>query len=147
GIVPSQVNQVYQYAMSGRSNLVLLIGCFSKEERSKLGLVKDLLFNMGYQAVLLDEFPDAADHSLDQKMMFLASLCKFVICLDSRPAGHYLELDHCVRFGLVTAIVVNMENGSDLTSAMLWDIESRSPYCKKFAVDGEVGLARLEEIV
>lgn len=109
--------------------------------------LKDLLFDLGYQAILLDEFPDPEDYSLDQKMMFLASLCRFVVCVDSRPAGHYSELDHCARFGLVTAVVVGWNGKSELTSAMLWDIESRNRHCKKFVVEGELGRNFLEGII
>ena len=130
--VDHDVSRLHRDALRGRFNSVLLVGPFGEEGRRALSELRQILFDRGYRGVLLDEFPDAPDQSLDQKLMFLASLCRFVICVDSSAAGHYLELELCARFNLVTAVITAAGYRGRLSSAMLYDLELRSPYLKAF---------------
>lgn len=131
--VGHEISWAYRKASEARESCVLLIGSFSTQGKAELERVQEHLFSRGYRGLLLDEFNDVADQSLDQKMMFLASLCRFVICLDAGPAGHYVELEHCARFGLVAALMVG--SGGKPSSAMLLNLESQNRYLKIFPGD------------
>lgn len=133
--VEHDITRIYRDALRNRGKSILLIGAFDEAGRARLNALQQLLFERGFRGILLDDFPDASEQSLFQKMMFLASLCKFVVCLDESPAGHYQELEVCSQFNLVTAVISGRADGS-LSTAMLYDLTLKNRYAKVFA--GEV---------
>lgn len=133
-LVEDNIAKAYRLGTEGRDNTVLLIGSYQREDRKLLSKIAGLLFDRGYRSLILDEFPDVSDHSLEQKLLFLSSISKFVLCMDPSAAGHYVELLICARFGLITAVLTN---GGKASTAMLYDLKVRNQFAEFFAVHND----------
>lgn len=128
-LVEDNVAKAYRLGTKGRENTVLLIGSYQREDREQLSEISGILFSRGYRSLILDEFPDISDHSLEQKLLFLSSISKFALCMDSSASGHYVELSICARFGVITALLANGEKPS---TAMLYDLKVRNRFAEVF---------------
>lgn len=131
-LLDHDVDIAYRSALYSRPNSVLLIGSFG-DGRALLDRAGARLFGLGYRPVLLDDFSDIADLSLDQKVLFLSSVTGFVLCVDEVPAGHYTELSMCANLGVVTALLSNQRFGGRASSAMLYDLHLRNQFLKNFS--------------
>lgn len=131
-LIDDNVEKAYRFGAHARENGVLLLGSYQASNRELLSKIGNALFENGYRGVMLDEFADISDNSLEQKLLFLSAISKFVLCLDTAPAGHYVELSICARFGVVTALLTNNQDGM-ASSAMLYDLSVRNRFMRAFA--------------
>lgn len=143
-ILDNDLNRACRNGIRSKNNSVLIIGSFKDGDRARLEVLREMLFAMGYRGIMIDDFADISDQTLEEKLIFFASLCKFVFCLDVNPAGHYVELSTCARCGFITAIVLGVQGKS--TTAMIADMEIRNPFMKFFRSDPG-GLAEIVEQV
>lgn len=135
-VLDNDLDRAYRNAVRSKKNTVLIIGSFKSADREQLEAARELLFARGYRGIMIDDFKDMGEQTLEEKMIFFASLCSFVLCIDASPAGHYVELATCARAGFVTAIVFG--RGSRSTSAMIADLELRNRYMKFFKLESPV---------
>lgn len=133
-LVEDNTTKAYRLGAQARENAVLLIGSYQGKNRELLSKIAEILFNKGYRGLILDEFPDIPDNSLEQKLLFLCAISKFVLCIDTSPAGHYVELSICARFGIITALLTNSDDGKEST-AMLYDLKVRNRFAEVFIFD------------
>lgn len=145
-ILDNDLDRAYRNAVRSKRNTVLIIGSFKKADREQLESARELLFARGYRGIMIDDFKDMGEQTLEEKLIFFASLCSFVLCIDVSPAGHYVELTTCARTGFVTAIVLGRGNHS--TTAMIADLELRNRFMKFFEAASSGDLAEsIDEIV
>lgn len=85
---------------------VLVLGKDSDEEGlAKIGRIAAVVHNKGYSPVKLRELPEIKYLSLEDKMIRVGGLCRFVIAEDSRPSGHIDEVRLCAECQYITATV------------------------------------------
>lgn len=144
-ILDSDLDRAYRSSVRSKNSNVLLIGSFKGEDRAHLEAVRDILFAKGYRGVMIDDFADMSDQTLEEKLIFFASICKFVLCVDVSPAGHYIELAACARCGFITAIVLGIAGRS--TTAMVADMAIRNPFMRFFGPGGDDLSSVIEEVV
>lgn len=94
---------------------VLVLGDFNADGRERLRRISSLIEDAGYQPILVDEIEDIPQHSLQTKVITLASVCRFVVVDDSSRSGHLTEM------GLLRNVetpVVHLQKQDSDTSAM-----------------------------
>jgi len=97
-------SHLYNLIKKSRHKCVLILG----DDRKNLKLlyqIKECLRNRGYEGILLKDYPDIEEQSIEEKMSLFGHLAKFVICENSIPSGHIDELNICTRNRLVTVIL------------------------------------------
>ena len=85
---------------------VLVLGKDSDDEGiRKINRISGILGSEGYQPVKLKELPEIKFLSLEDKMIRIGGLCRFVVAEDSRPSGHIDEVRLCANCQYITATV------------------------------------------
>jgi hypothetical protein len=118
------------YLSNFRERTVLLLGDYSPEGRKRLGAIREALRARGYDPVLVDEIPDVLGYDLTQKVVAVASVCRFVVIDDSSLSGHLVEYAH-VQANRWVAITLHkhgsrgtfMTKGASLTSRVILERE------------------------
>lgn len=95
-----------------RSNQVLILGKDSEPEVAILRNIKTLLEKKGFRSILVKDLQEIPEVTNEEKVRILASLCRFVICEDSYPAGQIAELKMCAINRIPTAILREKGKGS-----------------------------------
>jgi hypothetical protein len=83
---------------------VLIAGAYG-EHRPRLIRIKEKLKSLGFEGLVLDEYPDIEEQPLAEKMVTYASICRFVIVDDFAPSGHINELGICHERKFVTGVL------------------------------------------
>jgi hypothetical protein len=82
---------ILAYISAYKPKQVLVLGDFSPEGRRRLNDIKAHLTALGYSPIFVDELPDVPHFDLMQKLVAVASSCKFIIMDDSSKSGHLSE--------------------------------------------------------
>lgn len=69
------------------STTVLLLGSYGNEGKSDLFELRQILRDDGFEAFLLEDFPDPESESLQGKSILAMKLVDFSIMLDDKPSG------------------------------------------------------------
>lgn len=88
-----------------RYGTVLVLGKDSGEGLKRLNVISELLGNKGFEPVLLKQMDDIRGQSLEEKLLSVALLSRFVVVDDSEPSGHIAELVLLTRSRVLTAIL------------------------------------------
>lgn len=84
---------------------VLVLGDFSDEGRERLTVIKNAVASRGYQPILLDEIDESPDYDLRQKLVAIASVCRFAIVDDSSRSGHLMEIVELEKIRVTSVIL------------------------------------------
>ncbi|MDD2731310.1 MAG: hypothetical protein PHN49_01290 [Candidatus Omnitrophica bacterium] len=99
-------SHLYGLIKQSKHKCVLIIGPDKKEDHlESLYRIKGRLKEFGYEGILLRDYPDIEEQSIEEKMNLFGNIAKFVICENSYPSGHIDELNICARNRLVTIIL------------------------------------------
>jgi hypothetical protein len=101
----SDAARVLRHASFAKQGTVLLLGSYSQPNRERLQVIRSEIGKSGFDAVLLSDFADIEYQSLPQKMLFLGSVARFVICDEFCASGHLVELQACADHKFVTALL------------------------------------------
>jgi hypothetical protein len=102
-----------EYLRTFKQQHVLILGDFSEAGRQRLNSIRQILADLGYIPILVDEVPDDLHYNLTQKATAIASVARFVVIDDSSKAGHLVEFSH-VQSNNWTTIVLRLD-GSEGT--------------------------------
>jgi hypothetical protein len=94
-----------EYITRFREKTVLILGSYSLEGLARLRAIQAFLRGMGYEGVLLIDVPDQEAQSLDQKVVMLGSLSRFLVIDDTEKSGHLKELSLCQENDWITIIL------------------------------------------
>lgn len=97
-------SHLYTLIKQSKRKCVLIIGD-DKNNFDVLYLIKRRLRTFGYEGILLKEYQDIEEQSIEEKMNMFGNLARFVICENSYPSGHIDELNICTRNRLITIIL------------------------------------------
>lgn len=101
-----QFSVLYGYIQKYRKDCILIIGNDTdKDSLLRLQRIQEKLRSLNYEGVLLKDYPDIQEQSIEEKMNLFGSLAKFVICENSYYSGHIDELSICARNRFVTVIM------------------------------------------
>jgi hypothetical protein len=94
------------YVARGQSlaKTVLVIGSYSEEGIKRLRSIEGFLFSMGYDPVLIADYPSGQE-SLEAKMLSFATISRFVVYESTFASGGIDELAICKQNDLVTAVL------------------------------------------
>lgn len=96
----------------------LVLGKDSDEEGiKKINRIADVLRKKRYEPVMLKKLPEIEYLSLEDKMIRVGALCRFVIAEDSRPSGHIDEVRLCADCQFITATVREVGTASSWMQA------------------------------
>jgi hypothetical protein len=111
-----------------KKKIVLILGKYG-ENVGRLRKVQVELAKAGYEGVILQDFPDIEEQSLPEKMILFASIARFVLCDDTFPSGHVIELKICADIRFTTAI---LRPQGQAATAMQADIAENCDYMRAF---------------
>lgn len=100
----SPTARAYAARRKARAKSVLVIGSYGTERLSRLRLIEARLFALGYDPVLIVDYPSEAE-SWESKMLSFGMISRFVLCEASFPSGAVDELAICKQNELITAIL------------------------------------------
>lgn len=97
---------------------VLVLG----KDSSSIGLQKmkcisDVVSSKDYVPVLLKEIPEIKHLNLEEKMIRVGALCRFIVAEDSRASGHIDEVRLCAECQYITATVRELGSPSSWMQA------------------------------
>jgi hypothetical protein len=99
-------NRIADVLMGSLQKNVLVLGKDSDEEGlAKIERIATVVHNKGYFPVKLKELPEIKYLSLEDKMIRVGGLCRFIIAEDSKPSGHIDEVRLCAECQYITATV------------------------------------------
>jgi hypothetical protein len=115
-----------QYIRDFKAKTVLVLGDYHNEGAERLELIKAALMRFGYQPVLAKDVPELPHHDLQQKVVAIASVARFIVIDDSSVSGHLVEFP-LVQSNRWVALVLRlsgstgtfMTHGASLTSAVI----------------------------
>lgn len=102
-----------EYLRTFKQKHVLILGDFSETGRKRLNSIKQILTDLGYVPILLDEVPDDLNYNLSQKATAVGAVARFIVIDDSSKAGHLVEFPH-VQSNNWTTILLRLD-GSEGT--------------------------------
>jgi hypothetical protein len=82
---------INKYLNEFKEKFVLVLGDYSPEGKIRLKKIKDLLAPLGYMPILVDEIPDNLNYDLQQKVVAIGSVARFIVVDDSSKSGHLVE--------------------------------------------------------
>jgi hypothetical protein len=97
---------------SVRQNVLVLGKDSDNEGLLRINKIMNVLSNNQYNPIKLKDLPDITFLSIEDKMLRVAALCRFIIAEDSRPSGHIDELKICTNCQYITATVREAGTGS-----------------------------------
>ncbi|MEK6549172.1 MAG: hypothetical protein AABZ51_03630 [Nitrospirota bacterium] len=83
-----------EYLSRFKKKTVLVLGDYSPEGEQRLQIIKDALANLDYDPILLKDIPDDLHYDLQQKVVAVGSVVRFVVIEDSSKSGHLVEFVH-----------------------------------------------------
>jgi hypothetical protein len=120
-----------EYYAKHRERSVLVLGSYSDEGMTRLRAIEHRLAELGYEPILLCDVPDQDAQTLEQKVVMVGSLSRFVILDDSEKSGQLAELALCKTNGWVTVVLQPSGHPSSAMSAAasaLSNVIRETPY-------------------
>ena len=115
-----------QYIKEFKAKTVLVLGDYHDEGAERLETIRAALMRFGYQPVLVKEVPEQPHHDLQQKVVAIASVARFIVIDDSSLSGHLVEFPLVQSNRWVTLVLrlsgstgSFMTHGASLTSAVI----------------------------
>jgi hypothetical protein len=105
-----------------KDKTVLVIGSHSDEGIRRMRQVEGFLFELGYEPVLIKDFPSSFEH-LETKFLSFAMISKFVVYESSFSSGAIDEFKICKDNRIITAVL--HEEGRLATSMQDYDLDHR----------------------
>jgi len=125
-----------------KDKTILVIGSHSEEGISRMRNVEGFLFELGYEPVLIKDFPSSPE-ALETKFLSFAMLSKFVMYEGSFSSGAIDEYKICKDNRIVTAVL--HEEGRLATSMQDYEIEHN--FIRKFSYKLDNIKAALKEAI
>lgn len=94
----------YVARRKSRAKTVLVIGSYTNDGIRRLRRIEGLLFNLGYDPVLIADYPTESE-SLEAKFLSFATISRFVIYEATIPSGGIDEFKTCKDNDFVTAVL------------------------------------------
>jgi hypothetical protein len=123
-------------------NAALVLGDFSEVGRRRLEAIRLALRREGYLPVLADEIEDIPQQTIREKVLTLASVCRFVVVDDSSRSGHLTEMAMVEQVNTPT-IVLRLKGS--FSSSMTLGIEGPTSNMKLYQYDEEILIETLKE--
>jgi len=96
--------RAYVARRKSRAKTVLVLGSYREEGIRRLRLIEGVLFNLGYDPVLILDYPSEPE-SLESKMLSFATMSRFVVLEGSIASGAIDEFSICKQNDLITAVL------------------------------------------
>ena len=96
---------VGDYIAKFKNKTVLVLGAYDEAGTARLSSIADALSALGYDPLLIRDIPDHPHHDLEQKVVAVGAISRFIIIDDSSKSGHLIEAQLCKQNNWVTAIV------------------------------------------
>jgi hypothetical protein len=74
-----------------KSKTVLVLGDYAEAGADRLNTIREALVHLGYQPVLVKDVPEQPHSDLQQKLVAIASIARFIVVDDSSASGHLVE--------------------------------------------------------
>jgi hypothetical protein len=94
-----------EYYAKHKKNTVLILGSYSDDGIERLRQFERELSRLGLEPVLLIDVPDQEAQTLEQKVVMVGSLSRFVVVDDTEKSGHLTELRLCKDNGWLTIVL------------------------------------------
>ncbi|MGD1046338.1 MAG: GAF domain-containing protein [Bacteroidota bacterium] len=127
--VPSHRMDVIDFISKSKKKQLLILGKDSGDEVKLLHQLSNILKEMGYEPLLVKDYPDIPEMSNEEKVRVFADAAKFVILENSYPAGQIAELKMCSSNRIITACLREEGKGS---SYMVTDYSKDYDFIKEF---------------
>lgn len=101
---------ISDYIASQKQRTVLLLGDYNADGRKRLSVIRDVLVELGYKPLLIEDVPEHPHQDLPQNVVAVGAISRFVVVDDSSKSGHILEVRICQQNNWVT-IVLRAESG------------------------------------
>ena len=113
-----------EYISRHKEKTVLLLGSYTSAAEQRLQAMADALRELGYDPLLVKDIPDHPLQSLEQKVVALGSLSRFIVVDDSEKSGHIAEIEICKDNRWITILLPPKGIGST------WMTSGASAYSK-----------------
>ncbi len=80
-----------QYIKDFKAKTVLVLGDYHDDGAERLEAMRAALSRFGYQPLLVKDVPEQPHHDLQQKLVAIASVVRFIVIDDSSVSGHLVE--------------------------------------------------------
>lgn len=120
--------RVYHRARAAKEQSVLVLG----EDTSRLPVLRDIqgwLRDHDYSSVIVKDLADIEQQSVEEKVLLLASLSRFIVCDDATASGHIDELRILTGARLPTVILNPAGSGGTWMQA---DYEHDYSFMRRF---------------
>lgn len=109
--------KIEEYITSFRQKTVLVLGSYDDEGKRRLQSISAALKQVGYEPVLVEEIPDFEHYDLNQKVVAIGAVSRFIVIDDSTPSGHLTEVELCRTNRWVTVIFRAYARGASWMTA------------------------------
>jgi hypothetical protein len=106
-----------EYYARHRESTVLILGSYSSAGIQRLRTLERAVADLGYEPVLISDVPDQPAQTLEQKVVMVGSLSRFVLIDDAEKSGHLTELPLCKANGWITVVLRPDGHASSAMSA------------------------------
>jgi hypothetical protein len=96
---------ISQYIDEFKHKTVLVLGDYAPEGLSRLQGISQALAERGYEPILVKDIPDHPHHDLNQKVVAIGAISRFVVVDDSSKSGHLVEVQWCKQNDWVTVLL------------------------------------------
>lgn len=94
-----------EYIARYKDKMVLVLGAYDEGGERRLNAITTSLKKFGYVPLLVRDIPDHPHQSLNQKVVAIGAVSRFVIIDDSFKSGHLVEVELCKQNLWVTAVL------------------------------------------
>ena len=110
---------IAEYVNTRKQKSVLVLGDYSAEGMERLKAICECVVAFGYEPILLKDVPDIFGSDLQQKVMILGGLARFVLIDDSSRSGHLVEVSIAQQSRWMTVLLhAGGQRGSSMTAGL-----------------------------
>lgn len=100
-----QKREYEEFITATKEKWVLVLGSYDQPGMVRLDSIKRTLRELKFEPIILEDVPDHPQQSLQQKVLVLSQLSRFVVVEDSFPSGHLSEVQLCVQGSCPTVLL------------------------------------------